>query len=236
MVSRKANSSLGGSGWSVGEAEQHAAENRAGEGRGRRKRARPPLDAARLHDLALAYVARFATTGARLESYLVRKVRERGAAETADGEASPIDIPALVSRMIELGYVDDDAYARMRSRDLSERGFGARRIEQALWVAGVGEGLRADHAPDEAGCRRAAVQFGRKRRFGPFAARSGSPGEDCAERHKAREKAIAAMLRAGHDFAHARFVCDAADMAELEQWVAEAEDAGRDNAEADSTW
>ncbi len=37
-----------------------------------------PLTATRLQDLALSYVARFATTRAKLEAYLVRKLRERG--------------------------------------------------------------------------------------------------------------------------------------------------------------
>ena len=37
-----------------------------------------PLDPARLHDLAIHYVARFSTTAAKLEAYLARKLRERG--------------------------------------------------------------------------------------------------------------------------------------------------------------
>ncbi len=65
------------------------------------------------------------------------------------GEAR-IDIPALVARLVDLGYVDDAAYARMRARDLGARGYGARRVEQALWAAGVDETIRADIAPDEA--------------------------------------------------------------------------------------
>ena len=36
-----------------------------------------PLDAARLDELALAYVARFATSRAKLLRYLARKVRDR---------------------------------------------------------------------------------------------------------------------------------------------------------------
>ena len=41
-------------------------------------RAPKPLDAPRLEELALAYVARFATSAAKLETYLRRKLRERG--------------------------------------------------------------------------------------------------------------------------------------------------------------
>ncbi|MFN3864634.1 MAG: regulatory protein RecX, partial [Erythrobacter sp.] len=154
------------------------------------KRAKPPLDETALRDLALSYAARFASTGARLEAYLARKLRERGVAHDADGRAAPIDVPALVARLVELGYVDDAAYARMRARDLGARGYGARRVEQALRAAGVGEGIRAQTAPDEAARRRAAVMMARKRRFGPFATGSEDSNDPLAKR-KAHEKAVA---------------------------------------------
>ena len=85
-----------------------------------------PLDSARLQELALAYVARFATSAAKLEAYLKRKLRERG----WDGDGEP-DIAALVRRYVELGYVDDEAFARARSGGLLRRGYGARRVGQA---------------------------------------------------------------------------------------------------------
>jgi len=209
MVSGKANSSSRGS------------------DTGGRKRAKPPLDEAALRDLALSYVARFASTGARLEAYLARKLQERGVAEDADGRPAAIDVPALVARLAELGYVDDAAYARMRARDLGARGYGARRVEQALWAAGVDEGVRAETAPDEAARRRAAVLMAQKRRLGPFGDRPGD-GEaaegDPLAAHKTREKAVAAMLRAGHDYAHVRFILDAGAPAEVDAWLDEATD------------
>lgn len=245
MVSGKANSSSSGSD-SVPESDAETPSAGRFSGRKRRERkARPaprPIDQTGLHDLALSYVARFATTGAKLESYLARKLRERGTPDAGAGEAEAgsnltIDIPAIVSRMIDLGYVDDDAYARMRSRDLAARGFGARRIEQALWAAGVDEDTRADHAPDEAGRRRAAIQLAKKRRFGPFGQRAGDAADgDLMEQRKAREKAVAAMLRAGHEFAHASFILDAPDIAEIEEWLAEAECESGPDERDDTRW
>lgn len=175
-----------------------------------------------LRDLALAYVARFSTTGAKLEGYLARKLRERGVAEDEDGRSVALDVTGLVTRLIELGYVDDDAYARSKSRDLTARGYGARRVEQALWAAGVEEQVRADHAPGEAESRRAAVLLAKKRRFGPYgiAPEDDEPHED---RHKRREKQVAAMLRAGHQFDHAAFIVDAAARDDIEAWLEEAE-------------
>ena len=75
----------------------------------RQKRTPRPLDAARLDELALAYVARFAASGAKLESYLKRKLRERGWA----GEGAP-PIAALVERFNQRGYINDRAFAVAR--------------------------------------------------------------------------------------------------------------------------
>ena len=201
-------------------------EDRRSGGR-REKRAKPPLTETKLRDLALHYAARFASTGARLEGYLLRKIRERGLAEDADGRTVEIDVPALVARLVELGYVDDDAYARMRARDLGARGYGARRVEETLRHAGVGEGLRRAHAPGEAASRRAAALMAQKKRLGPFGAQA--DGGDPLARRKAHEKAVAAMLRAGHQYDHVKVILAAARAEDVEDWVAEAaEDEGMD--------
>jgi regulatory protein len=188
-----------------------------------------PLDPARLEELALAYVARFATTAGKLRTYLQRKLRERGwvgeEREPDDGDAPPpADIEALIARFVAHGYVDDAGYARMRSADLLRRGYGARRVSQQLMQAGIAEELRADVAPEEAERRAAALALARKRRFGPFGVHAALAGE---EAHRQREKQLAAMVRAGHDFDHARRVLDAATPEELVQWVAEAREDSR---------
>ncbi|TAD77818.1 MAG: RecX family transcriptional regulator [Sphingomonadales bacterium] len=213
MVSRKANSSSLGS--------QPGAD--AGEDSRSSRRGKPPLGETQLRDLALHYAARFATTGARLEAYLVRKIRERGLAGDADGGTLQPDIPALVARLVELGYVDDDAYARMRARDLGARGYGARRVEETLRHAGVGEALRQAHRPGEAASRRAAALMAQKRRLGPWAREPGEGADPLAAR-KAHEKAVAAMLRAGHQYEHARFILAARSLDDVEQWLAETAD------------
>ncbi len=162
-----------------------------------------------MRDLALAYVARFATSGGKLEAYLGRKLRERG----WEGEDEP-EIAALVTRFAELGYIDDASYARARSGELLRRGYGPRRVSQALGQAGIGEELRHAVRASDYEARAAALHFARKRRFGPFA--SGPAGR------AVREKQLAAMIRAGHGFAVARSVIEAADEDEAEAWVSEA--------------
>jgi regulatory protein len=180
------------------------------------------LTEAGLRDLALHYTARFAATAARVEAYLHRKIRERGLAKDGDGRTVEVDVPALVARLVALGYVDDDAYARMRARDLGARGYGARRVEESLRHAGVGEALRRDHAPGEAASRRAAALMAKKRRLGPFGPQT-EAGDPLAAR-KAYEKAVAAMLRAGHHYAHVIAILGAHSPDDVAQWIGEAAD------------
>lgn len=123
------------------------------------------------------------------------------------------DLKAISARFVELGYIDDEAYARSRSGGLLRRGFGPRRISQDLYAAGIDEQIRSDIAPDEAAARNAALTMARKRRFGPFA--EPAPDRDRKQKH------IAAMLRAGHGFDTVRAIMDAGSAAAAEQWAAE---------------
>lgn len=158
------------------------------------KTGRPALDEAALERAALGYAGRFGTTRARLHDHLCRKLRERGWA--GPGEAD-MAVERLVERCAELGYVDDRAFAVARAASLGRRGYGARRVGQALNAAGVGDedaAMVLERARD--GAWAAALRFAERRRIGPFAAA-------VADR-PAREKALAAMLRAGHSPAVAR--------------------------------
>lgn len=168
-----------------------------------------PLNDAKLRDLALSYVARYATSSAKLERYLSRKLRELGWAEGA----APPDIPSLVTRYVELGYIDDEGFARAKSGSLLRRGYGIRRVNEALGQDGIATTIREEVVPGEAEQRLAVLTLARKRRFGPF-------GAQPLERDK-REKQIAAMLRAGHSLDFAREMVDAQSKEAAEQWAQE---------------
>lgn len=158
----------------------------------RNRSVRPPLDGAGLEQAALFYAGRYATTRARLRAYLNRKLRERGWAEAGEPPVEP-----LVERLAALGYVDDRAFAAARAAALGRRGYGERRVGEALRAAGVEEADAAEarRAAREGGWE-AALRFAERRRIGPFAA--------VEPDRAAREKALAAMLRAGHPPGYAR--------------------------------
>ena len=148
---------------------------------------RKPLDPDALNRLALHYVGRYATTGAKLKSYLRRKVQERG---WADGDAADFD--AIVGRCVAQGYVDDRVFAETRAASLGRRGYGARRIGAALQVAGIDRDLAATVMPDEEAALVAAETYARRKRIGAFG--------DIVTEPKLRQRQFAAMLRAGHSF------------------------------------
>jgi len=158
-----------------------------------------PLDADALQRLALNYAGRYATTRAKLRSYLSRKLRERG----WDGPGAPA-IEALVERMSTLGYVDDRAFADARGAALTRRGYGTRRVADALRAAGIGEeDARAAHGAALSSAWDAALAFARRRRIGPFAAERVDPGPQ-------RERQFGALIRAGHSFEIARILVESA--------------------------
>jgi len=173
-----------------------------------------PLNTTLLHELALAYVARFATSGGRLADYLKRKIRERG----WDGDAAH-DVPATVAAMVARGYVDDAGFAQARGAGLLRRGFGARRIAQTLGRDGIAAPLVVDASGTAHERRVAALAFAQRRRLGPFGRGSNEPLDRAA-----RARQVAAMMRAGHPLATACALIDAADHAAAQQWVDEADD------------
>ena len=171
--------------------------------RGRNRGEPPPLDAAGLERLALRYVERYATTRAKLARYLARKLRERGWADSGEPAIEP-----LIARLAALGYVDDAAFARSRAETLGRRGLGERRVTVDLRAAGIADDDSAEaraFARDRA--LAAALRYAERRRIGPFAAASPD--------RAGREKALAAMLRAGHPFELARRLADAAPGEEI---------------------
>jgi regulatory protein len=160
------------------------------------RKQRPPLTAEKLEELALNYVGRFATSRSKLLSYMHRKIRERGWHDESDPHPDE-----LADRMVALGYVDDRAFALSKARSLTARGYGERRVQQALMIAGIDEEQGADArqvAAEEA--VNAALKFASRRSIGPYRTAKQTPQE--------RERAIAAMVRAGHRFVLAKAITD----------------------------
>jgi len=152
----------------------------------RHRKPRPPLDVEALERIALFYVGRYATSRFKLTTFLGRKLKERG---WAGNDKAPVD--ALVERLAGLGYIDDGAFASARAASLQRRGYGARRVEQALYAAGIADedaaGAKADARE---GALAAALRYAERKRLGPYA--------PAVPDRAAHQRAFAAMMRAGH--------------------------------------
>ena len=152
----------------------------------RAARTAEPYDPQTLERAALDYAARYATTRAKLASYLRRKLRERGWA----GEGAP-PVDALVARFADRGYVDDRAFASARADALLRRGYGARRIGTALRAAGIDAETSGElRARIDAAGEAAARRFAERKRIGPYAPGPADPAQ--------KRRWIAMMARAGH--------------------------------------
>jgi regulatory protein len=168
-----------------------------------------------LREAALNYVARYATTEASLRLVLHRRI-DRWARQAADRDAAAERAAAakalvagVIARMVELGLLNDVAFAENRARGLARDGHSRRAIAARLMAKGIEPDRARAALPegDEAELV-AALILARKRRIGPFRTSAADPNRE-----------LGVLARAG-------FPRDVAVRA-LEMEAAEAEDAIR---------
>jgi regulatory protein len=160
-----------------------------------------PPDAASLHEAALAYLARYASTERGLRRILERRIdRWARAASSAGGDpeatarqvATARDaVHGVVTRLVAAGAVSDAAFAVGRARSLARAGRSRLAIAAHLAAKGVGnETVRTALGDDSEGELSAALISARRRRIGPF--------RRCdAPEPTQRQKELAALARLG---------------------------------------
>jgi regulatory protein len=153
----------------------------------------PKPTGARLHEAALAHLARYAATQAGLVRVLDRRVERWARAAEAEAEevrAAKAVVRAVVAKLAASGLVDDAAFAASRARSLMRGGRSRRAVAAHLLARGVsGEALRAALPGDPETELAAALALARRRRIGPF--RAGEADED------GRRKELGMLARAG---------------------------------------
>lgn len=174
----------------------------------------PKITPAYLENAGLHYLERFASSSANLRRVLMRKVDRSLAHWGGERDEAAGWVDAVLLKLTGLGYVDDDAYAAMKTRGLHHRGKGMRVIRATLASKGIGaetaqialDGLVEEEGdPDFA----AAIRLAAKRRLGPYRL-----GDNRAEM---RQKDLAALARAGFGFDIARRVIEAENAEALEE-------------------
>jgi regulatory protein len=154
------------------------------------------LNAAKLREIGLTYVARYATSRLKLRRYLARKI---GEAEWTDEKAPDVD--HLVNDFTRLGYVDDRAFATSKLKSLAQRGYGEMRTRHTLRGDGIDEDTYGEaHSEMDMPAYEIALRYAQRRRLGPFA--RAAPDAEQYRKH------IASMMRAGHSIEIVRKILD----------------------------
>ncbi len=160
----------------------------------------PAPTRSRLHDAALAHLARFASTEAGLVRVLDRRVDRWARAAGVEGTLDPDAIAGgqqasrqaareVVRALVQSGVVDDAAFAGARARSLTRAGRSRVAVSAHLAAKGVPQNLAQAALPDPESELAAALAYARRRRLGPF--RVQEADDDT------RRKELGAMARAG---------------------------------------
>jgi regulatory protein len=175
----------------------------AGSKRSRRRAPGPAGSApnrSRLHEAALAHLARFASTEAGLIRVLDRRVDRWLRAATAEGthdpdalageaQASRQAVREVARALVQSGVVNDEAFAGARARSLTRAGRSRVAVSAHLAAKGVPQEVAKAALPDPETELGAALAYARRRRLGPF--RTADADEDT------RRKELGALARAG---------------------------------------
>ncbi len=163
----------------------------------------------RLHNIAVFYVERFATTAANLKRVLTRRI-DRACKHHGDDRTLMIPwADAVVEKMVKTGAVDDARYALDRAKSLRRLGRSPQKIRANLHGKGVSAAIVRDviAATEETesggdAAYDAAVAYARRRRLGPFRTFEGTADEQ----RKQTQKDLASLGRAGFSYDIARRV------------------------------
>lgn len=174
--------------------------------RNRRERRAPrPMTRPRLERIALHHIERFPSSAENLRRVLERRAARSREVHAGDPTEHSEWISAVVTRLIELGLLDDRAYAAAVARRLRTRGSSRRLIAARLAEKGVSDEIRRDvldaDADDPLAERRAAATYARRRGLGPHR-------PDPTVRRERRQRDLAALARAGFTYDVARQVLD----------------------------
>ena len=159
----------------------------------------------------LRYLNRYAPSISQYRQVLLRKVDRIIKEHGGNKEEARQLIEEEIEKRIAQKALDDSEYARVWVDHLHEKGKSKFAIIQKLKQKGIDQRIISQAISKVSSSNKemqAAISYAKKRRFGPF-------GNSTAKNSKLRQKQIAAMMRTGHCYAHARKIIDAQEESEL---------------------
>jgi regulatory protein len=158
-----------------------------------------PPDMAALHQAALTYLSRYASTEAGVRRVLHRRI-DRWAKTQPDPDAAAVAaartaVDTVVLRLLQAGVLNDTVFAETRAKSLLRGGQSSRSVQGRLIAKGVAAQLARDATPSDPETElAAALVMARRRRIGPYRpAAAVDAGADAAM----RLKELGRLARAG---------------------------------------
>ena len=176
-----------------------------------------PMDAEWLEGRALSYISQWEASEAGVAALLERKISERCERTEESPDHVREQIPALIARLVERNYVNDERFAEAALLRQRKRGGSSARIRAKLLAKGISESL-LDELFDREGPdieTRAAWAFAKRRMLGPYA-RNSREGHESIKREQLRDKHLSAFGREGFEFELAERIVDADSIPELD--------------------
>lgn len=167
-----------------------------------------------LENAALHYLNRYASSAENLRRLLRARVQRSTRHHDTDLKKGMDLVDQLIARLQSAGLLNDGDYARARARALHRRGAGLPAIRAKLRAKGVSRSdieaaLAAIGADTEESQLRAALNYARRRRIGPYRS------ETLRADHRDRD--LAALARQGHSLDLCMRVIESRDLADLER-------------------
>jgi regulatory protein len=181
-------------------------EEQAGQDRKAPRPKKPPrkVSPRYLENAALHYLKRYAATQSNLKRVLMRRVDKSLKFHGGERSEALGWVDAVIARLVQGGFLNDEAYAGMKAHSLRASGRSSRMIAQKLRMKGVAADLVTQKLVDanaELSEEEAARIWARKKRLGPFRTKPET-------RQDNRQRDLASLARAGFAFGIAKKIID----------------------------
>jgi len=172
-----------------------------------------PLTEKRLEKLALLHIDRYATSIENLRNVLMRRVEKSARNQNIEKKDAEKWINEIITKLVNLRLLDDQAYAENRVRSLHRSGASQKKIMSILSNKGVSkiDTASAISLLENEYCNRelmAANNYARRRRLGPYRL--------AENRKEKRDRDLASLARAGFKYNDAKSIIDALSVELLE--------------------
>ena len=172
-----------------------------------------PLTEKRLEKLALLHIDRYATSIENLRNVLMRRVEKSARNQNIEKKDAEKWINEIITKLVNLRLLDDQAYAENRVRSLHRSGASQKKIMSILSNKGVSkiDTASAISLLENEYCNRelmAANNYARRRRLGPYRL--------AENRKEKRNRDLASLARAGFKYNDAKSIIDALSVELLE--------------------